>query len=518
MKNEMSRDSKLHMLIILDGWGIRSTTMGNAVSIADTPFLDELQSAYPHTQLACSGEAVGLPGGVMGNSEVGHLNIGAGRTVYQSLLRINKAIRDGRFNTNPVFTGLMSTVREKGSALHLMGLVSDGGVHSHIDHLLALLDMAQAEGLQQVFVHAILDGRDTPPDSGVDYLAQLQDHMHHTGFGRLATICGRYYAMDRDTRWDRSEMAYRLYARGEGAPAADPIGVVKAAYKRNETDEFISPIVMVNPQEKPVATVGEGDGVLFFNFRADRARQITQALTDPGFESFDRGPFPTLSGYVCMTQYDKAFDLPAAFMPVWMTDLLGEVISKQGLRQLRIAETEKYAHVTYFFNGGGERPFPGEERCLIPSPREIPTYDLKPEMSAYRVTDEVLRRMRSGSYDLIVLNFANMDMVGHTGILDAAVRACEAVDACLKDIIAEVIAAGGIAMITADHGNAEMMRKENGDPFTAHTTNPVPLLLIDETRKHMALKPGKLGDIAPTLLALMGIDQPEGMTGNCLLS
>ncbi len=517
----MSPDSelhKLHMLIILDGWGIGSKGRNNAISVADTPFLDQLPLTYPHTQLECSGEAVGLPAGVMGNSEVGHLNIGAGRIVYQNLLRINKAIEEGQFQINPVFTGLMAEVREKGSALHLMGLVSDGGVHSHIGHLLALLDMAQAEGLRQVFVHAILDGRDTPPDSGVNYLAQLQDHMYRTGFGRIATICGRYYAMDRDTRWDRSEKAYRLYTRGEGAFATDPVGVVRTAYERNETDEFIAPIAMVGEQEEPVGTVGEDDGILFFNFRADRARQITRAFIDPGFDKFDRDPFPALSGFVCMTPYDETFDLPAAFMPDAMTDLLGDVISRHGLRQLRIAETEKYAHVTYFFNGGVEMSFPREERCLIPSPREISTYDLKPEMSAYRVTDEVISRIKSGSYDLIVLNFANMDMVGHTGILDAAVKACEAVDACLKDIIAEVVAVGGIAMITADHGNAEMMTKESGEPFTAHTTNPVPLFLIDETRKQAALKPGKLGDIAPTLLSLMGIDPPEGMTGESLLS
>ena len=505
------------MLIILDGWGIGSVREGNAFAVARTPFLDSLLDDYPHSRLLCSGEAVGLPAGVMGNSEVGHLNIGAGRVVHQDLLRINAAIREGRFKKNAVFNDLMSSVIKKDSALHLFGLVSDGGVHSHLNHLLALLELAKNRGLKKVFVHGILDGRDTPPDSGAGYISQLQDHLQQTDFGRIATICGRYFAMDRDTRWERTEEAYRVYTRGTGVMATDPVLAVKAAYERDEMDEFVKPIALIDGQKQAVGVVGDGDGIIFFNFRADRVRQITRAFTDPGFDSFERDSFPALAGYVCMALYDEHFKLPVAFPPVSMKQVLGEVVSNQGLGQLRIAETEKYAHVTYFFNGGVEEPFDQEDRCLIPSPREIATYDLKPEMSAVAVTDEVVSRIKSRRYDLIVLNLANMDMVGHTGILDAAIKACETVDNCLERIVAEVKSWGGVAMITADHGNVEMMQEEDGRPHTAHTTNPVPFILVDDDRKDTVLGTGVLGDIAPTILDVMGIKQPDEMTGTSLI-
>lgn len=505
------------MLIILDGWGIGPPSGGNALSVAKTPFLDSLLDKYPQSRLLCSGEAVGLPDGVMGNSEVGHLNIGAGRIVNQDLLRINAAIRDGEFAENAAFGDIMAAVKEDQSALHLIGLVSDGGVHSHLNHLLALLDLAKERGLERVLVHAILDGRDTPPDSGAGFMSQLQAHMQRTGFGRIATICGRYYAMDRDTRWERTKDAYRLYTRGMGAPATDPVLAIKAAYKRGEMDEFVKPIALTDGQAQPVGFVRDGDGLLCFNFRADRVRQITQVFTEPGFDLFERGAIPTLVGYVCMALYDEQFGLPVAFPPIPMKQILGEVVSNQGRRQLRIAETEKYAHVTYFFNGGAEEPFDKEDRCLIPSPREIATYDLRPEMSAVAVTDEVISRIRSSSYDMIILNLANLDMVGHTGILGATVKACETVDGCLRRIIPEVLSQEGVAMITADHGNAEMVVTENNQPHTFHTTNPVPFVLVDEDRRDAELRPGVLGDIAPTILEVMGIRQPNEMTGTSLI-
>jgi 2,3-bisphosphoglycerate-independent phosphoglycerate mutase len=505
------------MLMILDGWGINPEADHNAVAIAGTPFLQKIANTYPKTRLLCSGEAVGLPAGIMGNSEVGHMNIGAGRVVYQNLLRIDRAIADGSFAENNAFTDALDKVAAKGSTLHLMGLVSDGGVHSQLSHLKALLDLAYAKGLARVFVHAILDGRDTPPESGAGYVAQLQAHLEKIGTGAIATICGRYYAMDRDKRWDRIQKAFELYTRAAGTAAEDPVAAVQAAYDRDETDEFVQPIALVGEDKKPLATIRDQDAVIFFNFRADRAREITRAFTDPAFAEFERTSLPTLSTYVCMTQFDEQFTLPIAYPPVHLENILGQIVSTRGLAQLRIAETEKYAHVTYFFNGGEENPFDNEDRCLIPSPRDIPTYDHKPEMSAPAVTEEVLKRIDMDRYDLIVLNFANMDMVGHTGVLDAAVTACRTVDACVARIVERIQAKKGTVIVTADHGNAEEMVDAKGNPHTAHTLNPVRLILVDEQRKNAQLREGRLADIAPTILELMGIDQPAEMTGQSLI-
>ncbi len=511
-------ENRLCMLMILDGWGINPNTGQSAILQADTPNLDALAAGFPRTSLTCFGPAVGLPEGIMGNSEVGHLNIGAGRVVCQDLLRIDLAIEKGEFFQNPVLTDIMSGVKKKGSALHLMGLVSDGGVHSQLTHLQALLDMARGLDLERVFVHAILDGRDTPPDSGAGYLETVGAHIERHRFGAIATVCGRYYAMDRDKRWDRTERAFRLYTRAEGIQAHRPVEAVREAYGRNETDEFIQPVVVTEKDGTPVARIADGDGVIFFNFRADRARQITRAFTDPGFAEFSRDPLPSLAGWVCMTLYDESFDLPVAFAPQHLDRILGEVLSDSGLRQLRIAETEKYAHVTYFFNGGEETPFGGEDRCLIPSPREVATYDLKPEMSAPALTEEVLSRVASGGYDVIVLNFANMDMVGHTGMMAAAVSACRTVDRCVGKIVSAVRDRGGAVLVTADHGNADQMVDEAGKPHTAHTLHPVPFILVDDRRKDAVLRgDGVLADIAPTMLEILGIEQPEEMTGRSLI-
>jgi 2,3-bisphosphoglycerate-independent phosphoglycerate mutase len=505
------------MLMILDGWGFSDRREGNAVAIARTPFLDKLKSEYPCTTLLCSGEAVGLPEGIMGNSEVGHLNIGAGRVVYQDLVRIDRSIRDKSFFENEALGKVMREAKAKNGDLHLIGLLSDGGVHSHINHLFALLDMAGEKGPQNVCIHAILDGRDTPPDSGLLYMRMLKDYIGKKGIGRIASVCGRYFAMDRDNRWERIEKAFRLFVCGEGAREKDPVDAVRNAYARNETDEFVKPVSITNESGDPAGIIKDRDAVIFFNFRSDRAREITHALTDADFKYFARNARPALTGYVCMTQYDEKFTLPVAFPPVHLKEILGEIISKKGLKQLRIAETEKYAHVTYFFNGGEEKPFSLEERCLIPSPRDIPTYDKKPEMSAKLVTRELMSRLRSDHYDLVVLNFANMDMVGHTGILEAAVNACETVDSCVGEIAEEVKKQGGVLLITADHGNAETMIEENGHVHTAHTLNPVQLILVDDSRKKTVLRCGVLGDIAPTILEIMGIEKPPSMTGNSLL-
>lgn len=505
------------MLMILDGWGKAQPGPANAVSIARTPNLDRILSEYPKTHLQTSGEAVGLPKGIMGNSEVGHLNIGAGRVVYQDLMRIDMAIGDGSFFSNTEINSAMDQALANQSALHLMGLVSDGGVHSQLTHLLALLDLAKEKGLEQVYVHAILDGRDTPPDGGKGYIGKLQGHIDKIGNGAIASLCGRYYAMDRDTRWERTERAYRLYTEGMGTPHRDPVSAISAAYENGESDEFVKPIAITNEGGEPLCRIGDGDCIIFFNFRADRARQITRAFTQDAFEGFERNVRTRLGRYVCMTLYDEKFTLPIAFPPVHLEEILGEVVSRKGLKQLRIAETEKYAHVTYFFNGGEEKPFANEDRCLIPSPREVPTYDHKPEMSAIAVTEEVLQRIESDQYDLIVLNFANMDMVGHTGVIEAAVQAVQTVDRCAGRIADAVLSKSGVLLITADHGNAETMTGENGAIHTAHTTNPVHLVLVGDQRKAVQLKPGVLGDIAPTILDLMGIEQPEQMTGNTLI-
>jgi 2,3-bisphosphoglycerate-independent phosphoglycerate mutase len=437
--------------------------------------------------------------------------------VYQDLLRINRAIADGSFFSAEALVGAMEAVNRQGSALHLMGLVSDGGVHSHIDHLSALLRLARDRGVARTYVHAFLDGRDTPPNSGAGYLKAVQAAMEELGYGRLATVCGRYYAMDRDTRWDRIAQAYRMLTEGGGRKEPDPLGAVEAAYRRGETDEFVKPIVLTGETGQPVATIRDGDGVIFFNFRADRARELTQALTDPHFDGFQRDVLPDLHTYVCLTRYDKRFSLQVAYPPVRLRGILGEVISGRGLRQLRIAETEKYAHVTYFFNGGEETPFPGEDRCLIPSPRDVATYDQKPAMSARKVTEELLKRLESERYDFVVLNFANLDMVGHTGVLPAAVEAVETVDGCLARILAQVEAMEGVAIVTADHGNSETMIDENGLPHTAHTLNPVHFVLVGDRLRSARLREGKLGDIAPTILAIMGIEPPPEMTGKSLI-
>lgn len=510
------RMTKPLLLMILDGWGINPDTWGNAVLQAKTPFLDALLADYPSTRLRCSGEAVGLPDGYMGNSEVGHLNIGAGRVVYQELMRINRSISDGSFFTNEAITALMKRVREKGGALHLMGLCSDSGVHSHLAHLYALLEMARRHDISTVYVHPIMDGRDSPPDSGIGYMGQLEAKIRELGTGEIATICGRYFAMDRDNRWDRTGMAFGLYAGGIGVRETDPSCAVANAYARGETDEFIKPIALVNESGQPLGCIQDNDGVVVFNFRADRVRQITRAFTDPDFSEVWRTRMPGVCGWVCMTLYDENFPLPVAFPPVHLKNILGEVLSRNGLRQLRIAETEKYAHVTYFFNGGEETPFPHEDRCLIPSPREVPTYDHKPEMSAFLVKAEILTRLEDG-YDFIVLNFANMDMVGHTGVLAAAVKACEAVDACVGEIVAKIGKMKGAVLLTADHGNAEKMLAEDGSVHTAHTLNPVHFVLVDDTRKSSRLREGVLGDIAPTVLDILGIKKPLEMTGTSLL-
>ncbi len=507
------------MLMILDGWGMDEPGAGNAVSLAKTPFLDKLKAEYPGSQLACSGEAVGLPEGIMGNSEVGHLNLGAGRVVYQVLLRIDMAIRDGSFFENQALNRVMDRVKKRQSALHLMGLVSDGGVHSQLTHLFALIDMAEAKGLSQVYIHAILDGRDTAPDSGAGYVAQVKKHIRDKPRAAIATLCGRYYAMDRDTRWDRTEKAYKLYSESLGTRESDPVAAVKNAYNRGETDEFVRPVVLTGDTDQFEPRVKDGDGIIFFNFRPDRTRQITKAFTEKDFDGFERSSRPEICDYVCMAQYDEAFSLPVAFPPVHLDQILGEVVSYQGLKQLRIAETEKYAHVTYFFNGGEEAPFAGEDRHLIPSPREVATYDEKPEMSAYEVAEQTVSYLLMEKYDLIVMNFANLDMVGHTGVLEAAVKACETVDQCARKVVTAALEKGWHILVTADHGNAEKMVDDNGQPHTAHTLNHVPCILVsaEERFRRVRLHSGILGDIAPTILDLMGLEKPEKMTGQSLI-
>lgn len=505
------------LLMILDGWGINPHQENNAVAMARTPNMTRLCGEYPCSRLDASGMAVGLPVGQMGNSEVGHLNIGAGRIVYQDLTLITKAIEDGSFFANPVLLDCISRTKAAGGRLHLSGLLSDGGVHSHNTHLYALLELAKKEGIWDVFVHCLLDGRDTPPKSGAVYLSQLEEEMKKIGTGRIATVMGRYYAMDRDKRWERVEKAYDAMVLGSGNVFASAQQAIEQSYLDGVTDEFVLPSVIVDCGE-PTGIVRDGDGFIFFNFRSDRAREITRTLTDPGFEGFARKSAPKLSCYTCMTVYDETFNLPVAFGTEELKNILGDVIGRAGLKQLRIAETEKYAHVTFFFNGGNETPFPGEDRVLIPSPREVATYDEKPEMSARMVTDELLRLLDEDKYDFIVLNFANADMVGHTGIIPAAVKAIETVDECVGKVVAKILEKKGRAIITADHGNAETMTDEKGGPHTAHTTNPVPLILVDSTRKGSTLRHGILADIAPTVLELLSLPKPMEMTGKSLLT
>ncbi|MBU0480658.1 MAG: 2,3-bisphosphoglycerate-independent phosphoglycerate mutase, partial [Proteobacteria bacterium] len=500
------------LLAILDGWGLGGNVETNAVYAAKTPNMDRWWNEYPHTALVANGGMVGLPEGQMGNSEVGHLNIGAGRVVYQDYSRINIALESGEFMTNPGLLASMNKAKEHSGALHLLGLVSDGGVHSHLSHLIGLLQMASALGLERVFIHAFMDGRDTPPRSGLGHLETLQKEIDRIGTGRIATITGRYYAMDRDNRWQRVELAWKALVSGDGVAAADPVQGVRDAYDRGESDEFIKPVVMVE-NNRPLGTIQDHDSVIFFNFRSDRARELTRAFTEQGFTGFDTGKRPELSRYLTFTEYDRDFTLPIAFPPAELTRILGEEVSRGGLTQLRIAETEKYAHVTFFFNGGREEPFPGEERLLVPSPKEVATYDLKPEMSAGEVTDRLLQKIGQQHFDLVVLNYANGDMVGHTGMLPAAIKACETVDACLGRLVEEFLAREGTVLITADHGNAEqMVDPVNSGPFTAHTSNRVPFIAVGDTLAgHSIEGDGALRDIAPTVLTLLGLPVPEEM-------
>ncbi len=505
-------------LIILDGFGCRENVDGNAIRADGVKHIRELWNAYPHTQIEASGNAVGLPAGQMGNSEVGHLNIGAGRVVYQELTRITKSIEDGDFFSNEAFLGAVENCKKHNSALHLYGLCSDGGVHSHLTHLYALVKLARENGLKNVFIHCFMDGRDVPPESGKGYIHALQNELKALGCGKIATVMGRYYAMDRDNRFERVEKAYAALVYGEGVQAEDPEAAMQASYDAGVTDEFVVPVV-ITENGAPVGTVRANDSVIFFNFRPDRAREITRAFILPEFDGFDRkkGFFPL--HYVCMTQYDKTFGarVHVAFKPERLSNTFGVYISSMNKTQLRIAETEKYAHVTFFFNGGVEAPNPGEDRVLIPSPK-VATYDLKPEMSAYEVTAEAVKRIESGKYDVMILNFANPDMVGHTGVMEAAVKAVHAVDECAAEVASAILKAGGRAIVTADHGNCEQMVGPDGEPFTAHTTNPVPLILVDDMRKEAKLRAGgRLCDLAPTLLALMGLPVPEEMSGRSLL-
>ena len=510
----------VNILMILDGWGINDEKQGNAFALADTPFLDSLTKNFSSCKLLCSGSAVGLPDGTMGNSEVGHMNIGAGRKVLQNFVRINQAIKDQTFFNAPALLDIMTQVSKSGNSLHLMGLLSDGGVHSHISHLFALVDMAKQTGIKNLFIHSILDGRDTSPTSGINYMQRLQDYLDKHKYGKVATIVGRYWAMDRDTRWDRVEKAYKLFTKAAGMIEQDPVKAIKNAYDSGQTDEFIKPIFLKKNhllKTIPNGTIDDGDGIIFFNFRADRAKEITRVFTDIKFNEFTRGKRVNLAGFVCMTQYDETFDLPVAFAPQHLDNILGEILSQNNIPQLRIAETEKYAHVTYFFNGGDEKVFEQEERILIPSPRDVATYDEKPEMSAFEVADTACEKIRSGKFGFIILNFANMDMVGHTGILKAAIKGCEAVDQCVQKVVEAIWETGGIALVTADHGNSEQMIADDGSAHTAHTLNPVRVILAGNNFKNISMKDGILGDIAPTVLKILNIEQPSEMTGTSLI-
>ena len=496
-------------LIIMDGFGLRSEASGNAIRTAATPRLDQFFQDFAHTELSASGLDVGLPAGQMGNSEVGHTNIGAGRVVFQDLPRITKSIADGDFFQNPAYLHAMDQCLQNDTSLHLMGLLSDGGVHSHLDHLFALLRMAKDKGLTKVFIHAFLDGRDVSPTSGADFVARTVEACREIGVGRIATVMGRYYAMDRDKRWDRVEQAYDAMVYGEGATFNPvPVAAVKDSYAAGITDEFVEPVVCDSE-----GTISDNDSVIFFNFRPDRAREITRALVDPNFDGFTRQFFPLT--FVCNTEYDATMpNVEVAFPRTSVRNGLGEYLSQMGMTQLRIAETEKYAHVTFFFNGGSETVFPGEDRVLVASPK-VATYDLQPEMSAQEVADKCVERIESGAYDVIILNFANCDMVGHTGVFDAAVKAVETVDACVGQVVDATLKMGGIAMITADHGNAEQMTEPDGSPMTAHTTNPVPFILCGAGTELRS--GGRLADIAPTILDVMGLACPPEMDGKTLI-
>jgi 2,3-bisphosphoglycerate-independent phosphoglycerate mutase len=505
-------------LIIRDGWGISpkgaaaARQEGNAPLLAKLPFHAHLYRTYPQSRLSASGEDVGLPAGQMGNSEVGHLNLGAGRIVYQELTRINRAIVTGELFTNEELVRFLAELRAKGGALHLMGLLSDGGVHSHQEHLYALVRAAKDAGITRIYVHAFLDGRDTSPNGGEHYLTALQAKLREIGAGQIATVIGRYFAMDRDNRWERVEQAYKLIFLGEGTYVDDVVAAVKNEYTIKKTDEFMPALVCVR---EPRPLVRDGDGILFFNFRGDRAREISQVILHAEFEGFPRPYWPKVS-YLTLTQYDATFDVPVMFPPQSMHHLLGGVVAAAGREQLRAAETEKYPHVTYFFNGGVELPNPGEDRALVASPK-VATYDLQPEMSAPALTDEVLKRLDTGKYDLVILNFANPDMVGHTGVLDAAIKAVETIDACLRRVVEKILALGGACLITADHGNCERELNDDGTPNTAHTTNLVEFIYAGPNADQAVLEDGILADVAPTLLYLLEIPQPPEMTGHSLV-
>ena len=494
-------------LIIMDGFGLMSASDSNAVTLANTPVMDRLFAEYANTTLSASGLDVGLPDGQMGNSEVGHTNIGGGRVVFQDLPRISRAIDDGSFFRNEAYNTAMDNCLKNGAALHLYGLLSDGGVHSHVDHLWALLRMAREKGLEKVCIHAFLDGRDVSPTSGRDFVKQCVEKCAEIGVGKIATVMGRYYVMDRDKRWERVQLAYDAMVYGQGIQNADPVAAVEKSYNAGVTDEFVEPVVCDRD-----GTISDGDSIIFFNYRPDRAREITRAIVDPDFDGFQREFFPTT--YVCNTEYDATMpNVLVAWPRVLVRNGLGEYLSSLGLTQLRIAETEKYAHVTFFFNGGVEKQYPGEDRVLVASPK-VATYDLQPEMSAVEVCDKCVERINSGAYDVIILNFANCDMVGHTGVLEAAVKAVETVDECVGRVVDATLKMGGIAMVTADHGNAEQMQQPDGSPMTAHTTNLVPFILCGAGSE---LRPGRLADIAPTILDVMGLACPEEMDGQTLI-
>jgi 2,3-bisphosphoglycerate-independent phosphoglycerate mutase len=503
-------------LIVLDGFGYRAEREGNAIAMASMPYYDELLDKYPHTLIEASGECVGLPKGVMGNSNVGHLCLGAGRVVLTDIERINHAITTGEFFQNMALNAAMDNAAKSDRALHIMGLVSDGLVHSSQEHAYALLRMAKACGVRRVFVHCFLDGRDTPPSSAEKYVAAMQDKCQEIGVGEIATVVGRYYAMDRDQRWERIERAYKLLVSGEGERTTDPLAAIRKSYEHGKTDEFVEPILVTRPDGEPVGTIHGGDSVIFFNFRADRARQISAALAVPGFDAFPAPRRPHVH-FVCFAIYDKTYPLPVAFPPAHPTNVLAEVFAGLGVRNFRLAETEKYAHVTYFFNGGVEQEFPFEKRLLIPSPK-VATYDLIPEMSAFKITDKLLRAIEENETDVFIVNFANTDMVGHTGMLDKTIEACQYVDTCLGWITKAMRTARGTTLITADHGNAEqMIDLKTGQPHTAHTSNPVPFHLIGEDFIGTKLREGgALEDVAPTMLGLLGIGKPVEMTGRDL--
>ncbi|MDT8717893.1 2,3-bisphosphoglycerate-independent phosphoglycerate mutase [Clostridium sp. 19966] len=502
------------MLMILDGLGLTDRVEGNAVREANKPNFDSYMKKYYSTQLDASGMEVGLPKGQMGNSEVGHLNIGAGRIIYQELTRITKEIEDEAFYKNEVLNSAIDSALEKGTSLHLLGLLSNGGVHSHIDHLKALLKLSKQKGLSKVYIHAFMDGRDTPPTSGKDFIQELEDYIKEIGVGKIATISGRYYAMDRDKRWERVQLAYDALVKGKGEVAESAVAAIEKSYSDNKKDEFVLPTV-ITEEGKPIASIKNNDSVIFFNFRPDRARELTRAINDKKFDGFPRETLKLK--FATMTQYDVTIEgVDVAYHPQSYKNTIGEFVSSLGLKQLRMAETEKYAHVTFFFNGGVEEPNPGEERIVVPSPK-VATYDLKPEMSAYELTEELLSRIDSDKYDLIIVNYANPDMVGHTGVLEAAKKAVETVDICAGKVVEKVLSKGGAVFITADHGNAEqMIDYSTGAPMTSHTTDPVPFIFVADDSREMRAG-GKLSDIAPTLLEEMGITPPAEMTGESLI-